>query len=106
MRKVLKMSDTVSGAAIAGSLDSGGWSFLPVADVPLPSDALHVHGAAYADAAPPPGLLVEFRTLAPDLLSVPAGVAPIDPSPSVAGGFAAPLPEPYPAVVAGALQVG
>ena len=98
------MSDTVSGAAIAGSLDSGGWSFLALSDATQSSGALHVNGASHADPVPA-GLLVEFRTLSPDLLSIPAGVAPIDPSPSVAGSYAL-FPDAPPAIVAGALQVG
>jgi hypothetical protein len=99
------MSDTVSGAAIAGSLDGGGWTFLALPDVPPSSDALHVNGAAHADPVPA-GLLVEFCTLSPDLRSVPAGVAPIDPSPSVAGSYALLPDAQQPAIVAGALQVG
>jgi len=98
------MSDTVSAAAIAGSLDSGGWSFLATPEG-VPADVLHVAGAAYADSAPPP-LLVEFSALAPDLQTVVPAAPLIDPAPSVSGGYVAMLPDAQPPVVAGALQLG
>ena len=96
------MADTVSTAAITGSIDSTAWTFLPPADASSP-DALHVSGAAFADAAAP-SLLVEFSTLSPDWQTVLPAAAPFDPSPSVSGGYLMPQPDADPPVVAGALQ--
>ena len=96
------MADTVSSAAITGSLESAGWSFLTPADVP-PPDALHVSGAAFADAAAP-SLLVEFSTLSPDWQTMIPAAAPFDPPSSVAGGYMLPQPDVEPAIIAGALQ--
>jgi len=99
------MSDTVSGEVIAGSLSSPEWTFLALPQAP-PSDALHVNGAAYADLVPT-GLLVEFRTLAPDLRTIVPAAPPVDLSPSPAGGYVALSPDAEPPVVAGALrQIG
>jgi hypothetical protein len=99
------MADTVSSAAITGSLESTGWTFLTPADAPSP-DALHVSGAAFADPATP-SLLVEFSALSPDWQTALPAAAPFDPSPSVSGGYAVLSPdEQAPQVVAGALQQG
>jgi hypothetical protein len=96
------MTDTVPTAAITGSLESTAWTFLTPAGDSSP-DALHVSGAAFADAAAP-SLLVEFSTLSPDWQTVlPAG-ALFDPSPSVSGGYLMPQPDAEPPMVAGALQ--
>ena len=97
------MSDTVSGTAIAGSLDADRWTFLPVPDAPPSSGALHVNGAAHTGAAAP-GLLVEFRTLSLDLQLVPLGAPLPDAPPSAAGAYAALPPDTQPRIVAGALQ--
>lgn len=96
------MADTVSSAAIAGSLESTGWTFLTPPDGPSP-DALHVSGAAFADP-PVPSLLVEFSTLSPDWQTVLPAAAPFDPSPSVSGGYLMPQPDAEPTIIAGALQ--
>ena len=96
------MADTVSTAAITGSLESTAWTFLTPADGSSP-DALHVSGSAFADSAAP-SLLVEFSTLSPDWQTVLPAAAPFDPSPSVSGGSMMPQPDAEPPMVAGALQ--
>lgn len=96
------MSDTVSGAVIAGSLGDGDWTFLPLSDA-APPDALHVNGAAYADS-PASALLVEFRTLSPDWQTIAPAAPPDDAGPSVAGGYVTLAADSQPAVIAGGLQ--
>ncbi|HUN43207.1 MAG TPA: hypothetical protein VMU81_23185 [Acetobacteraceae bacterium] len=96
------MADTVSSAAIAGSLESTGWTFLTPADGPSP-DPLHVSGAAFADPATP-SLLVEFSTLSPDWQTVLPARSPFDAPPSVAGGYMMAQSDVEPVVIAGALQ--
>ncbi|HTW71625.1 MAG TPA: hypothetical protein VME47_17200 [Acetobacteraceae bacterium] len=96
------MADTVSSAAITGSLDGTGWTFLMPADAASP-DALHVSGAAFADPAAP-SLLVEFSTLSPDWQTVLPAAAPLDPSPSVSGSYMVLQPDVEPTIIAGALQ--
>jgi len=98
------MSETVSAAAIAGSLESGGWSFLAGPENEAP-DVLHVGGAAYVDPAAP-SLLVEFSTLTPDFQAVVPAALPAEAPASVSGGYAVAPPDAPPVIVAGALQAG
>lgn len=99
------MTDTVSGTIIGSSLDIGSPTFLMSDLSPAdPSDALHVNGAAHAEQGPL-GLLVEFRTLSPDLQAVPSGPSP-KPAATVPGYAAALSDSTPPQIVAGALQTG
>jgi hypothetical protein len=97
------MSDTVPGAIIMASLGSGVPSFLPLPEAAPASDVVHVNGGAYAT----PGsmaLLVEFRTLAPDVPAAVAGPSPME-QPATVSGYVALVPDDQaPNVIAGALQ--
>lgn len=96
------MSDTVPGAILVASLNSGGPTFLPLPE-PVPTAAVHVHGALHAE----PGsasLLVEFRSLAPDLPSPPAPGSTPDQLPATVSGYIAIVADTTPNVIAGALQ--
>jgi hypothetical protein len=99
------MSDTVSGAVIVSSLGNDGPTFLfPDASDTVASDALHVPGAAYTEPTSF-GLLVDFRTLSPDLQVVTQGADPTDLASSVSG-YTALLPDEPPPNVAGAMHEG
>jgi hypothetical protein len=96
------MSDTVSGAVIVSSLGSDGPTFLfPDASDTVASDALHVPGGAYLEPTSF-GLMVDFRTLSPDLQVVTPAADPTDLSSSVSG-YTALLPDEPPSNVAGAM---
>lgn len=96
------MSDTVPSAVLVASLGSGGPSFLPLTAPPA-TDAVHVHGGAYADHGTA-SLLVEFRTLALDLPS-PAGPGGFAAEPpATVSGYMGFTPDATPDVIAGALQ--
>ena len=99
------MSDTVSGAVIVSSLGNDSLTFLSLADatdVPMPG-AAHVPGGAHLEQSSI-GLMVDFRTLPPDLDVVAPHASPFD-QPASVSGYVALLPDETPPVVAGALHL-
>jgi hypothetical protein len=98
------MSDTVSGAVIIASLGSEGPTFLslPEAMDPAALSALHVPGGAYAEPASF-SLMVDFRTLSPDLQVVTPNAGPTE-LPASVSGYATLLPDEPPPNVAGAMH--
>lgn len=100
------MSDTVPGAAIVSSLGSDGPTFLFVADAAQTAGqgVVHVPGGVYAEPMSF-SLVVDFRTLSPDLQTIPpAGADPFDPPASVSG-YAALVPDEHPPGIPGALHL-
>jgi hypothetical protein len=97
------MSDTVSGAVIVSSLGSDGptFLFLPAVTDNAAATALHVPGGAYAEPTSF-GLIVDFRTLSPDLQTVTPNADPTE-LPTSVSGYAALLPDDTSPNVAGAM---
>lgn len=98
------MSDTVSSAVIVSSLGNEGPTFLSLPDASGTAalSALHVHGGAYTEQTSF-GLMVDFRTLSPDLQVVTPNADPTEPPASVSGYVTLVPDEPSPGV-AGALH--
>jgi len=99
------MSDTVSSAVIVSSLGNEGPTFLPLPDA-IDAGALsaqHVQGGAYTEQTSF-GLMVDFRTLSPDLQVVTPNAGPAE-QPASVSGYAALVPdEDQSPGVAGALH--
>jgi hypothetical protein len=97
------MSDTVSGAVIVSSLGSDSPTFLSLPDVigNATPTGLHVSGAAHAEPASF-SLMVDFRTLSPDLQMVSPSADPTD-LPASVSGYGALLPDDPSPNVSGAM---
>jgi hypothetical protein len=101
MSDTVSMGDTVSGAVIVSSLGSDGPTFLFLPDVTDNAAALHVPGGAYAEPTSF-GLIVDFRTLSPDLQTITPNADPTE-LPASVSGYAALLPDDTSPNVAGAM---
>ena len=98
------MSDTVPGAVIVSSLGNGGPTFLALPDALQGGavSAVHVPGGTHTEPTSF-GLVVDFRTLSPDLQVVTPQAYPAEPSASVSG-YAVLVPDEPRLGVAGALH--
>lgn len=97
------MSDTVPGAIIFASLASSGPSFLPMPEAAPANDVAHIDGGARTPPAAM-ALLVEFRSVVPDVPARVTHPAPVPQQATVSGFAALPPDHQMPNVIAGALQ--